>query len=630
MFEQRKTIKVNGVSFDMILVEGDKFSIGDKEFELEDFYMAEIPVTQELYMAIMGPAHTGSFDMMPNYDNNPYLKIKTVSYRNNISLSALRNETPAERQKRFEKEIEEEIKLQHQEQELRNQERERIRNYAKKLPVNNISWYDSIMFLDKLNKLTGLNFALPSLEQWYFAASGGIESKGYVYPGSDDPGVVGHFYKLMEHNYSPGLYVMTGDVNKSPTKIAPTNRYQEPKRYIANELGIFDMTGLVNEWLDEAGKVIGGSFHSDPGKVSKNSLFGYGSFNSVNYLHNTNVCRLGSKYNDNLFGLRLVLNNRPKHYKIPEEPKSVIKVSDEEKQIVNLMFNLRNLGVLRDILVNKISSKPNFRTSHVCNAFKGFSGNIYNVFICPQNLNDFNGNCFNLFPSRRKFIEYCQQQYLKLLKALSMQGFNLLILDCVDMELSSKMNLFPLNIDWNQYNFKSKNDIKWIDILKGNRFLTNNPQIIQVEKKISRSGEYDSLKLENKTIFIEINDTTSLHSPEEIKDNWFFTKWPHNDIIRINLSYFLDFKDAEFDYKYNNSIGLTRFIKERSVDYTTRINNQDYDNTTEVNRFFCKRNKGGLFEYVYDKSEGPFLIQDDKFFILPMDVYSELLQKFKV
>ena len=40
MFEQRKTITVNGVSFNMILVEGDKFNIDNKEVELDDFCLS--------------------------------------------------------------------------------------------------------------------------------------------------------------------------------------------------------------------------------------------------------------------------------------------------------------------------------------------------------------------------------------------------------------------------------------------------------------------------------------------------------------------------------------------------------------------------------------------------------------
>lgn len=65
MFERKKTITVNGVSFNMILVEGDKFHIGTEEHEVDDFYMAEFPVTQELFMAVLGTAKSGSYNMMP-------------------------------------------------------------------------------------------------------------------------------------------------------------------------------------------------------------------------------------------------------------------------------------------------------------------------------------------------------------------------------------------------------------------------------------------------------------------------------------------------------------------------------------------------------------------------------------
>lgn len=202
MFEQRKTITVNGVSFDMILVEGDKFCIGNREVELDDFYMAEIPVTQELYMAVMGPAHTGSYNMMP--DNFDYL-----DPNRGISLiQPIYRESVEEHQKRLDREWREKS-------ERESKERDRIRKLSALLPINNISWLESIEFIKKLNALTGLCFALPSFEQWYFAASGGVESKGYKFAGSDDANAVGHFHKLSKREFKPTVYVMTGECDKA-------------------------------------------------------------------------------------------------------------------------------------------------------------------------------------------------------------------------------------------------------------------------------------------------------------------------------------------------------------------------------------------------------------------------------
>jgi formylglycine-generating enzyme required for sulfatase activity len=41
------------------------------------------------------------------------------------------------------------------------------------LPVYNVTYEDCLRFIIKLNRITGLNFSLPSSEQWDFAAHGG-------------------------------------------------------------------------------------------------------------------------------------------------------------------------------------------------------------------------------------------------------------------------------------------------------------------------------------------------------------------------------------------------------------------------------------------------------------------------
>ena len=115
-------------------------------------------------------------------------------------------------------------------------------------PVNQISYYDCEDFIAHLNELTGINFCFPTKEQWQFAARGGNLSHGYLYSGSDDINEVA-WYNNDNHLGAPypvGL--------KMP-----------------NELGLYDMSGNVNEWvynpylLDIAPSTIslGGSAHSD-------------------------------------------------------------------------------------------------------------------------------------------------------------------------------------------------------------------------------------------------------------------------------------------------------------------------------------------------------------------------------
>ncbi len=124
---------VNGVSFEMIPVEGGTFTMGATPEQGSDAYDWEKPahkvtlssyaigkyeVTQALWTAVMG--------------NNPS-KFK-----------------------------------------------------GDDLPVECVSWYDCREFIKKLNSLTGQKFRLPTEAEWEFAARGGRKSKGYKYSGSND------------------------------------------------------------------------------------------------------------------------------------------------------------------------------------------------------------------------------------------------------------------------------------------------------------------------------------------------------------------------------------------------------------------------------------------------------------
>ena len=91
-------------------------------------------------------------------------------------------------------------------------------------PVENVSWTDTQNYISKLNSQTGKNYRLPTEAEWEYAAKGGKKSKGFVYSGSNDIGVVAS-YKDNSSNKSHSV----GE--KKP-----------------NELGIYDMTGNVLEW----------------------------------------------------------------------------------------------------------------------------------------------------------------------------------------------------------------------------------------------------------------------------------------------------------------------------------------------------------------------------------------------
>ena len=93
-----------------------------------------------------------------------------------------------------------------------------------KRPVENVSWDDCQKFISKLNDLTGANFRLPTSYEWEFAAKGGNSSRGYKYSSSDTMDDVAWYGE----NGGCETHKVGG---KSP-----------------NELGIYDMSGNVEEW----------------------------------------------------------------------------------------------------------------------------------------------------------------------------------------------------------------------------------------------------------------------------------------------------------------------------------------------------------------------------------------------
>ena len=159
---------VNGVSFEMVRVEGGTFRMGatseqkdeawDREkpvhsVTLSGYYIGKTEVTQVLWEAVMG--------INPSRFKGDYL------------------------------------------------------------PVENVSWDDCQEFIRKLNSMTGQNFRLPTEAEWVFACRSGKNSRGYKYSGSNNLGSVAWYDGNSGNKTHPvgtkapnelGIYDMSGNV----------------------------------------------------------------------------------------------------------------------------------------------------------------------------------------------------------------------------------------------------------------------------------------------------------------------------------------------------------------------------------------------------------------------------------
>lgn len=221
MKDSVETFTVNGVTFEMVRVNGSSFRMGATAYNDEEpahyenvpaFYIGRTEVTQALWKAVMG--------------NNPsYFKGDTH-------------------------------------------------------PVERVSWYDCQEFVERLSGLTGCDFRLPTEAEWEFAARGGNRSRRYFFSGSDDVDKVAW--------YDENSCSMTHPV----------------ARKLANELGLYDMSGNVWEWTSD-----NYSFDYNSPRNSFHKVFRGGCwYNSPTNCHVAfRFCHSPEKSYDNI-GLRLAMS----------------------------------------------------------------------------------------------------------------------------------------------------------------------------------------------------------------------------------------------------------------------------------------------------------------------------------
>ncbi len=153
------------------------------------------------------------------------------------------------------------------------------------LPVEDVSWENAQTFIRKLNQMTGLSFRLPTEAEWEYAARGGKKSRGFKYSGSNTLDEVAWY----NENGEAKTHVVKG------------------KR--ANELGIYDMSGNIEEWCSDWSGSYSGRFQQNPQGPSTGL---YRVYRGGSFCHFAEGCRVSFRITSEdispTHGIRLVLS----------------------------------------------------------------------------------------------------------------------------------------------------------------------------------------------------------------------------------------------------------------------------------------------------------------------------------
>lgn len=186
-------------------------------------------------------------------------------------------------------------------------------------PVEEVSWYDAVIFCNKLSDLDGFSpayrihgkdvslnvgadgYRLPTEAEWEYAARGGNKSRGYEYSGSNNVRRVAWYHD-----------------NSGSKKLATFSLYfynADSKTHavgdkVSNELGLYDMSGNVWEWCWDWYGVYSSSSRRNPqgpASGSRRVMRGGSWYDFAPYSRSVSRYNSSPDARDNGVGFRLLL-----------------------------------------------------------------------------------------------------------------------------------------------------------------------------------------------------------------------------------------------------------------------------------------------------------------------------------
>ena len=152
-------------------------------------------------------------------------------------------------------------------------------------PVETVSWDDIQSFLASLN-VAGGHYRLPSEAEWEYAARGGQRTQGHPYAGSSDWAEVAWYYENSGNQTHP-----VGQ--KHP-----------------NELGLYDMSGNVREWVQDCWQASYDGAPADAtawhqGDCTRRVIRGGSWYGKPSYVRTANRFWYATYFRNNNLGFRL-------------------------------------------------------------------------------------------------------------------------------------------------------------------------------------------------------------------------------------------------------------------------------------------------------------------------------------